>query len=99
MFKSEYNIDHFRDVFIPESKNLKNIKEKVEDLKNIDIFEEIEIIQNLKEKGIKLISENEQLEKLAGRYGSNLDYIKKHNPTNQSTKKAKILRHSTSRDP
>ena len=89
MFKNEYNIDHFRDVFIPESKNLKNIKEKVEDLKNIDIFEEIEIIQNLKEKGIKLISENEQLEKLAGRYGSNLDYIKKHNPTNQSTKKAK----------
>lgn len=89
MFKSEYNIDHFRDVFIPESKNLKNIKEKVEDLKNIDIFEEIEIIQNLKEKGIKLISENEQLEKLAGRYGSNLDYIKKHSPTNQSTKKAK----------
>lgn len=89
MFKSEYNIDHFRDVFIPESKNLKNIKERVEDLKNIDVFEEVEIIQNLKEKGIEIISENEQLEKLAKRYGSNLDYIKKHNPTNQSTKKAK----------
>jgi hypothetical protein len=34
IFKSEYNIDHFRDALLPENKQLKSIKERVETVRD-----------------------------------------------------------------
>lgn len=49
MFKTEYNIDHFRDAVIPENKQIRTIKDK---------FEESESLQNIRE-GIE--KENPQI--------------------------------------
>ena len=92
MFKSEYNIDHFRDALLPENKQLKSIKERVETVRD-DLFEENESLQNLRD-GIgkrkpAIIFENEQYENLREKYSNSLEYITGHESIEHSTKKAK----------
>ncbi len=92
MFKSEYNIDHFRDALLPENKQLKSIKERVETVRD-DLFEENESLQNLRDGIDKrkpaIIFENEQYENLREKYSNSLEYITGHESIEHSTKKAK----------
>ncbi len=92
IFKSEYNIDHFRDALLPENKQLKSIKERVETVRD-DLFEDNESLQNLRD-GIgkrkpAIIFENEQYENLREKYSNSLEYITGHESIEHSTKKAK----------
>ena len=92
MFKSEYNIDHFRDALLPENKQLKSIKERVETVRD-DLFEDNESLQNLRDGIDKrkpaIIFENEQYENLREKYSNSLEYITGHESIEHSTKKAK----------
>ncbi len=92
IFKSEYNIDHFRDALLPENKQLKSIKERVETVRD-DLFEENESLQNLRDEIGKrkpaIIFENEQYENLREKYSNSLEYITGHESIEHSTKKAK----------
>ena len=92
MFKTEYNIDHFRDAIIPENKQIRNFKERMGDIRG-DLFGDFESLQNIRE-GIEkrkpaIIFENEQYMNLKDRYNNSLDYIKDHETSQQSTKKEK----------
>ena len=49
MFKTEYNIDHFRDAVIPENKQIKHLKEKMGHIRD-DLFEDKSSLQNIKEE-------------------------------------------------
>ena len=91
-YRTEYNIDHFRDAVIPENRQFKNIKERVETIRD-DLFDKEGAIQNLR-KGIEertnpRIIENEQYQKLRERYSTSLEYITSHESQELSTKKAK----------
>ncbi|WP_407421430.1 hypothetical protein [Methanobrevibacter sp.] len=92
MFKTEYNIDHFRDAVIPENLQIRHLKNKFDDIRD-DLFEDSKPVQNMKE-GVKKIKpatnfENEQSENLQDGYPNSLDYIKSYESAQQSTKKAK----------
>ena len=87
-YRENYNTDHFKDAFIPENKNLKNIREKVENIASTDILEESERIQNLKENISDLNVDTEKLEKLREKYGNTLEYVTGHEISKHSTKKA-----------
>ncbi|WP_458456137.1 phage holin family protein [Methanobrevibacter sp.] len=91
MFKTEYNIDHFRDAIIPENKQIRSIKEKMGYIRD-DLFEERGSIQNIRE-GIEnrkpaIIFENRQFLNLRDRYSNSLEYITGHESIEHSTKKA-----------
>lgn len=91
MFKTEYNIDHFRDAVIPENKQIRMLKNKFGNIHD-DLFEESESFQNIKE-GIEkrkpeILLENEQYKSLHEKYANSLDYIKGHESLEQSAKKA-----------
>ena len=90
MYKATYNTDHFRDAVIPENKQIKNMKEKVENIRQ-DIFEDFESVQNFREEFEKNheIFNNETITNLREKYSNSLDYISRHESTRQSTKKAK----------
>ncbi len=92
VYRNEYNIYHFRDAIISENKQLKIIKERIEDFYE-DIFDENTHIQNIIEeienKKPEIIFENEQYQKLRQKYSNSLEYIKGHESIEQSTKKAK----------
>ena len=92
MFKTEYNIDHFRDAIIPENKQIRNFKAKMENLRD-GLFDDLESFQNLKDGLEKrkpaLIFENDRYLNLREKYTTNLDYIKDYESVEQSTKKAK----------
>ena len=91
VYHKKYNIDHFRDAIMPESKQLEVIKDKFDDIR-VDIFEDNEslndIRQKIDERKPKLLFENEQYQNLRKRYSNSLEYIKKHESVEQSTKKA-----------
>ena len=88
MFKTEYNIDHFRDAVIPENQKIKNLKNKFGDIRD-DLFEESGSLKNI--KGIGKIkqspSENESQINVQDEYSNSLDYIKGYESHQQSTKK------------
>ncbi len=91
MFKTEYNIDHFRDAIIPENKQIRNIKEKMGYIRG-DLFEDRESLQNFRE-GLEnrkpaIIFENKQFLNLRERYSNNLEYITGYESQEHSTKKA-----------
>ena len=92
VFRSEYNIDHFRDAVLPENKQLQNIKERVENIRD-DLFDESSAIQNIRnelnERKPAIIFENEQYLNLREKYSNSLEYIKGHETVQQSTQKAK----------
>ncbi len=91
MYKNKYNIDHFRDAVIPENKQIKNFKQKVGNIR-YELFEDNEFLKNIKEEGgnrkPRIIFENKQYLNLKEKYTNSLDYIKSHQSTEQSTKKA-----------
>ena len=92
VFRSEYNIDHFRDAVLPENKQLQNIKERVENIRD-DLFDESGPIQNIRnelnERNPAIIFENEQYLNLREKYSNSLEYIKGYESVQQSTQKAK----------
>ena len=63
LFKTAYNIDHFRDAVIPENKQIRQIKEKVGLIRD-DLFEDMGSLQNIKEdfqnKKPAILFENKQ---------------------------------------
>ena len=89
-YRNEYNIDHFRDAVIPESRQLQTIKKRVETIHD-DLFEEDGYITNLKddlnERKPDIIFENEQYKKLRERYSNSLEYITSHETVQVSTEK------------
>ncbi|WP_298521681.1 phage holin family protein [uncultured Methanobrevibacter sp.] len=91
MFKTEYTIDHFRDAVIPENKQIRNLKNKFGNVRD-DLFEENEYVQSIRGKidssKSSIIFENEQYLNLRERYSNSLDYIKRHESVEHSTKKA-----------
>ena len=91
IYRKKYNIDHFRDAVMPESKQLEVIKDKFDDIR-VDVFEDNEALQNIRGKinkrKPKLIFENQQYLNLRNKYSNSLEYIKKHESVEQSTKKA-----------
>ncbi|WP_407392362.1 alkaline phosphatase family protein [Methanobrevibacter sp.] len=82
MFRTEYNIDHFRDAVIPENKQIKHIREKIGYIRR-DFFEDKEYLQNIKEG-----FENKQFINLRSKYSNSLEYITGHEIIEHSTKKA-----------
>ncbi|MEE0901180.1 MAG: alkaline phosphatase family protein, partial [Methanobrevibacter sp.] len=92
IYKTEYNIDHFRDAIIPENKQIRNIKDKFGNIRE-DLFEDIKSLQDIRDEVEKrkpaIIFENEQYKKIRDRYSNSLDYISKYESVEQSTKKAK----------
>ena len=92
VFKTEYNIDHFRDAVFPENRPLKNLKKHVSNIHD-DLFDENGYIQNIRDeindKKPDVIFENEQYVRLRERYSNNLEYITHHESLPQSTRKAK----------
>ena len=92
MFKTEYNIDHFRDAIIPENKQIRNLKNKFGNIRD-DLFEENEYIQGirgrLESKKPPIVFENEQYLNLREKYSNSLDYIRGHESIEHSTKKEK----------
>lgn len=92
IYKNEYNIDHFRDAVLPENKQLENIKRRFGNIRDV-LFDEHESIQNMREEidNIKpaIIFENDRYINLRERYSNSLDYIKRHESGQHSTKKVK----------
>ena len=82
MFKSEYNIDHFRDAVIPENQKIRNIKEKMGYIKG-DLFEDFDSLQNLREE-----LGNKQFLNIRKKYSNSLEYITDYESVEHSTKKA-----------
>ena len=92
VYKTEYNIDHFRDALLPESRQLQTIKEHVENIR-YDLFEENKSLKNirgeLQNRKPSIIFENEQYINLRKKYSNSLEYITGHESIERSTKKAK----------
>ena len=92
VFKTEYNIDHFRDAVIPENLQIRHLKNKFGDIHD-DLFEDFKSLKDIRDEIEKrkpaIIFENEQYKNLQDRYTNSLDYIKGYESTPQSTKKAK----------
>ncbi|WP_405277266.1 alkaline phosphatase family protein [Methanobrevibacter sp.] len=92
VFKTEYNIDHFRDAVIPENLQIRHLKNKFGDIHD-DLFEDFKSLKDIRDEVEKrkpaIIFENEQYKNLRNRYTNSLDYIKGYESTPQSTKKAK----------
>ena len=91
LFKTAYNIDHFRDAVIPENKQIRQIKEKVGLIRD-DLFEDMGSLQNIKEdfqnKRPAILFENKQFLALHDKYSNSLEYITGYESVEHSTKKA-----------
>ncbi len=91
LFKTAYNIDHFRDAVIPENKQIRQIKEKMGLIRD-DLFEDMGSLQNIKEdfqnKRPAILFENKQFLALHDKYSNSLEYITGYESVEHSTKKA-----------
>ena len=92
MFKTEYNIDHFRDAVIPENLQIRYLKNRFGNIRD-DMFDDSKSAQEkrgeVKKRTPTTLFENERLNNLRDKYENSLDYIKRHESRQQSTKKAK----------
>jgi uncharacterized membrane protein YvlD (DUF360 family) len=92
VYKTEYNIDHFRDAVIPENKQIKLIKDKMENIRD-DLFEDMKSLKDRREEVEKrnpaIIFENNKYINIRNKYDNSLDYIQDYESVEQSTKKAK----------
>lgn len=88
--KIDDDFDHFKNSYIPKNESIENIKEKMDNIKEYDLFEEHESLQNLKEKSIDFlkIDENEQIQLLKKKYKDSLGYIRGYEAEQHTTKKA-----------
>ena len=82
--KHQYISDHFRDAYIPQNKQIDTIINKMDDIKNTDFF--TAKIDSLKDRSPEIFNRASELKE---KYSDNLDYIKKHESLEQTTKKAK----------
>lgn len=82
--KTQFISDHFRDAYMPENKQIGTIMNKVDDINTGFISEKID---NLKEKSPDFIH-LEHGKELREKYPNNLDYIRKYESKEQTTKKA-----------
>ena len=57
--RTDEESDHFRNSYIPKNESIENIREKMDNIKNHDIFEEYESLQNIKEKSIDFLKIDE----------------------------------------
>ena len=83
--KNQFISDHFRDAYIPENKQIESIIGKVDDIKETEFFSDT--IETLKDKSPDFIN-IERVEEITSKYKNNLDYIKRHESKEQTTKKA-----------
>lgn len=79
--RTDEESDHFRNSYIPKNESIENIREKMDNIKNHDIFEEYESLQNIKEKSIDFLKidelyKSEQIQTLRKKYSDSLDYIR-----------------------
>lgn len=73
MFKTEYNIDHFRDAIIPENKQIRQIKNKMGNIRG-DLFEDTNVLKYIKgyesvEHGTKKVEDSELIVLGSGNLG------------------------------
>jgi uncharacterized membrane protein YvlD (DUF360 family) len=91
MFRDEYNINHFRDAVIPENRQIKSFKEKVDDIRD-DLFDDLESAQTLRmrmqSKRPSIIFRNERYQNLRDEYDNSLDYIQDYEIEEHSSKRA-----------
>lgn len=89
IYKTEYNIDHFRDAVIPENKQLKNIKEKMGNIRDVlfDDIESLKISDEIEKRKPDMLFKKQYIS-LREKYSNSLDYISRHESIPQSTKKA-----------
>ena len=91
--KIDEELDHFKNSYIPRNESIENIKEKMDTIKNYDIFNEYESLQNFKEKSMDLLKidelcKTEEIQKLRKKYNDSLDYIRGYEASQHTTKKA-----------
>ena len=88
LHRNEYNIDHFQDAFIPDHQ----FKDILGNL-TADLFDENSFFKNVRDeinnRKPKIIFENQQFINIADKYSNSLEYIRNHESTQQSKKKAK----------
>ena len=91
IFKTTYNIDHFRDAVIPENKQIKQVKQKMSYIRD-DLFEDFSSLHNIKEglenRRAAMLVENNTLLSLREKYSNSLEYITGYESVEHSTKKA-----------
>ena len=91
--KINEELDHFKNSYIPRNESIENIKEKMDTIKNYDIFNEYEALQNFKEKSMDLLKidelcKTEEIQKLRKKYNDSFDYIRGYEASQHTTKKA-----------
>ena len=81
-----------RDAVLPENRQLQNIREHVENIRN-DLFDDESTLKSIRDeiqnKKPAIIFENEQYLNLQKRYSNSLEYIKGHESGAYSTEKAR----------
>lgn len=84
--KTQLISNHFRDAYIPENKQIETLIDKVDNIRDKDFFSSK--IDYLKDKTPDFIN-IERIEDFRKKYQNDLDYIKRHDGKEESTKKAK----------
>jgi uncharacterized membrane protein YvlD (DUF360 family) len=91
LYKSEYNIDHFRDAVIPENKQIRLIRDTMGNIRD-DLFEDMKSLKDIRDDLEKrkpaIIFENNKYMNIRSKYENSLDYITDYESVEQSTKKA-----------
>lgn len=82
---AQFISDDFRDAYIPENKQIGTIVNKMNDIRSDEFLSEK--IEKLNDKIPDLIN-LEHVQEFRKKYSNSLDYIKKHDPQEQTTKKA-----------
>lgn len=83
--KTQRISNHFRDAYIPENKQIESLIDKMDDIRDRDFFsEKIDLLKHKVPDFINI----ERIEDFRKKYKNDLDYIKRHDSKEESTKKA-----------